>query len=157
MYDDVIVNYGITTFDNIGKSLLTEFQILTNDNWAAILYNIMDSDIPWIAAIYISFLVIFGSFFLVNIILAVIMDSFIKVQHEDMELQLRKDQERLALAYKQMKAKKLEITMEMLDDENGGKDGISIVLKKPDINSSSMKLFENSLNESSILEESTTR
>ena len=79
VYDDAVVNYGITTFDNIGKSLLTEFQILTNDNWASILYNVMDSETPWLAAIYFSFLVIFGSFFLINIILAVILDSFTKV------------------------------------------------------------------------------
>ena len=77
--DDWVVNYGITTFDNIGKSLLTEFQVLTNDDWARIMYNVMDAEMPWLAAIYFSFLVIFGSFFLINIILAVILDSFTKV------------------------------------------------------------------------------
>ena len=60
------------TFDNIGKALLTEFGILTNDDWATILFNVMDAELPWLAAIYFCFLVIFGSFFLVNIILAVI-------------------------------------------------------------------------------------
>ena len=43
------------------------------------MYNVMDAQISWLAAIYFSFIVIFGSFFLINIILAVIMDSFTKV------------------------------------------------------------------------------
>ena len=73
------------TFDNIGKALLTEFGILTNDDWATILFNVMDAELPWLAAIYFCFLVIFGSFFLVNIILAVILDSFTKVQQEDIK------------------------------------------------------------------------
>ena len=78
--DDVFINYGITSFDNIGKALLTEFQIITNDNWAITMYNLMDTEIAWLAALYFCFLVIFGSFFLVNIVLAVILESFTKVQ-----------------------------------------------------------------------------
>jgi hypothetical protein len=60
--------------------LLSVFQILTNDNWAATMYLLMNVDNPVIAPIYISSIVILGSFFLINIILAVILDSFISVQ-----------------------------------------------------------------------------
>lgn len=79
----------------MGKALLSEFQILTNDNWAAMMYNLMDNEISWVTAIYFCFLVIFGSFFLVNIVLAVILDSFTKVQQEELKLQLASDDKKM--------------------------------------------------------------
>ena len=33
VYDNVVLNYGITSFDNVGSSLLTVFQIVTTDGW----------------------------------------------------------------------------------------------------------------------------
>ena len=84
--DEGFINYGVLTFDNIGKALLSVFQIVTNDNWALTMYNLMNTDIiAAVSPLYFCFLVVFGSFFLLNIILAVILDSFIRVQQEDME------------------------------------------------------------------------
>ena len=87
-FDDVIdenfINYGVLTFDNIGKSLLTVFQILTNDNWAVTMYNLMDSELAMLSPLFLCTLVVMGSFFIINIILAVILDSFIRVQQEDL-------------------------------------------------------------------------
>lgn len=77
--DETFMNYGVLTFDNIGKALLSVFQILTNDNWAATMYMLMNVDNPVLAPIFLSAIVILGSFFLINIILAVILDSFITV------------------------------------------------------------------------------
>ena len=77
--DQTFVNYGVLTFDNIGKSLLTVFQILSNDNWALTMYNLMYVDILVISPLYFGLIVVLGSFFLINIILAVILDSFISV------------------------------------------------------------------------------
>ena len=77
--DETFMNYGVLTFDNIGKALLSVFQILTNDNWAATMYMLMNVDNPVLAPIFLSAIVILGSFFLINIILAVILDSFISV------------------------------------------------------------------------------
>lgn len=83
--DDVSINYGLLTFDNIGKALLSVFQILTNDNWAQTMYNLMNVDNPAIATLYLCSMVIIGSFFLMNLILAVILDSFISVQEDDIK------------------------------------------------------------------------
>jgi Ion transport protein len=77
--DEVFINYGVLTFDHIGKGLLSVFQILTNDNWALTMYNLMNVDNPVLATIFLSAIVVLGSFFLINIILAVILDSFISV------------------------------------------------------------------------------
>lgn len=81
--DDTAINYGVLTFDNFGKALLSIFQIITNDNWALTMYNLMNVANPVLAALFLCVLVFFGSFFIVNLILAVILDSFINVQQED--------------------------------------------------------------------------
>ena len=86
---DSTVNYGITTFTNIGKSLLTVFQVVTLDGWTKIMYTVFDSSNDLIAMIYFCLIVMLGSNFLINLILAVILDSFMKVQKKDLERELR--------------------------------------------------------------------
>jgi hypothetical protein len=44
------------------------------------MYNLMNATSPYMAAIYSCLIVFLGSFFLINIVLAVILDSFINVQ-----------------------------------------------------------------------------
>ena len=46
------------------------------------MYNLQDAMMPFVPAIYFCFLVVLGSFFLLNLILAVIMDSFDAVDSE---------------------------------------------------------------------------
>lgn len=40
------------------------------------MYNLMDSNFTLVAVIYFCLLVVFGSFFLLNLVLAVIMEKF---------------------------------------------------------------------------------
>ncbi len=82
------VNYGITNFDNIGRSLLTVFQIITQDTWYQYMCNLMDIDIPLFGALYSILMIIIGQFFLMNLILAVIIFSFIKSQKENLKADL---------------------------------------------------------------------
>ena len=49
------------------------------------MYNLMNVTNPVFAAIFIVLIVIVLSFFIINIILAVILDSFINVQQEDLK------------------------------------------------------------------------
>ena len=67
------INYGITTFDNIGSGILTIFQIITLEGWVYIMYNHMDSNLAPFSAIYFCLLVVIGSFFMLNLIVAAIM------------------------------------------------------------------------------------
>ena len=68
-----LINYGITTFDNIGSGILTIFQIITLEGWVYIMYNHMDSNLAPFSAIYFCLLVVIGSFFMLNLIVAAIM------------------------------------------------------------------------------------
>jgi hypothetical protein len=35
-----LINYGITTFDNLGAGMLTIFQVITLEGWTGIMYNV---------------------------------------------------------------------------------------------------------------------
>ena len=49
------------------------------------MYNMMNATNPVLASIFMVIVVIVLSFFIINIILAVILDSFITVQQEDIK------------------------------------------------------------------------
>ncbi|CAB3241437.1 unnamed protein product [Arctia plantaginis] len=71
-------NFGITNFDNIGYAMLTVFQCITLEGWTDIMYAIADvkgNTWPWI---YFVTLVIFGNFFVMNLILGVLSGEFSK-------------------------------------------------------------------------------
>uniref|UniRef100_A0A8C4QAD1 Voltage-dependent L-type calcium channel subunit alpha n=1 Tax=Eptatretus burgeri TaxID=7764 RepID=A0A8C4QAD1_EPTBU len=71
-------NGGITNFDNFFFAMLTVFQCITMEGWTDILYWMNDAmgfGLPW--AYFVS-LVIFGSFFVLNLVLGVLSGEFSK-------------------------------------------------------------------------------
>jgi len=84
--DGVINNgqiyYGIVNFDHLGTALLTVFQIITTDSWSQVMYNLFDADTGIIAGIFFILLIVVGSFFMLNLILAVIIQGFIQSQKD---------------------------------------------------------------------------
>ena len=78
-------------FDNLAWALLTIFQMITLEGWTIVMYNLMDSNIWWMGVIFSVFLVVIGSFLLLNVILAVLADALTMVE----EVQERQDQARL--------------------------------------------------------------
>lgn len=78
-----MINYGITSFDNIVDGFLTIFQMVTLEGWAFIMYNMMDATMDWLAIFVCVSVVILCGFFLVNVILAVLADSISSDELED--------------------------------------------------------------------------
>uniref|UniRef100_A0A669BTS2 Voltage-dependent L-type calcium channel subunit alpha n=1 Tax=Oreochromis niloticus TaxID=8128 RepID=A0A669BTS2_ORENI len=71
-------NGGITNFDNFFFAMLTVFQCITMEGWTDVLYWMNDAigfELPWV---YFVSLVIFGSFFVLNLVLGVLSGSFSK-------------------------------------------------------------------------------
>uniref|UniRef100_A0A3Q3INQ7 Voltage-dependent calcium channel alpha-1 subunit IQ domain-containing protein n=1 Tax=Monopterus albus TaxID=43700 RepID=A0A3Q3INQ7_MONAL len=65
-------NGGITNFDNFFFAMLTVFQCVTMEGWTDVLYWMNDAigfELPWV---YFVTLVIFGSFFVLNLVLGVL-------------------------------------------------------------------------------------
>ena len=75
-----MILYGLAGFDNLGWAMLTIFQMITLEGWTIVMYNLMDSNIKWMAVIFCVSLVIIGSFFLLNVILAVLADALNMVE-----------------------------------------------------------------------------
>ena len=80
-----LISYGIITFDNIGVALITIFQMITLEGWTDLMYNLSDASLPWMAVAFCCLLVMIGSFFLLNVILAVIMSAFDEVDKNSSE------------------------------------------------------------------------
>ena len=54
--------------------------MITLEGWTKIMYNLMDSNIAWMAVIFSILLVVIGAFFLLNVILAVLAEALTKVE-----------------------------------------------------------------------------
>jgi len=64
-------NFGISSFDNIMWAWLTIFQCISMEGWTTVMYFVMDAVNPW-AWVYFVLMIVFGSFFAVNLALAVL-------------------------------------------------------------------------------------
>ena len=74
--DIELIMYGIPGFDNVGQGFLTIFQILTLESWVYLMYNYSDAGSPTISVIFFVLVVLLGAFFTMNLVLAIIVDSF---------------------------------------------------------------------------------
>lgn len=70
-----LIVYNMMGFDHLGWAMLTIFQMITLEQWTTVMYLLMDSNIWWMAVIFAVSLVLIGSFFLLNVILAVLAEQ----------------------------------------------------------------------------------
>merc|ERR1711865_748181 len=66
------LNFGYTTFDNLLVAFLTIFQCVTEEGWVDIMYQIQDGFNGIAGAVVFILLLVFGSFLLLNLTLAVL-------------------------------------------------------------------------------------
>ena len=59
--------------------MLTIFQMITLEGWSDLMYNLSDATTPWVVISFCIMTVILGSFFIMNLVLAVIVDAFDEV------------------------------------------------------------------------------
>jgi hypothetical protein len=72
-----LLSYGIPNFNNLGSSLLLVLTMVSTDGWSQFMYNFIDVDHPVIGIVFSLTIIILGNFFLMNLILAVIMDTYV--------------------------------------------------------------------------------
>ncbi|XP_067298242.1 voltage-dependent T-type calcium channel subunit alpha-1H [Pseudorasbora parva] len=80
---------GAINFDNIGYAWIAIFQVITLEGWVDIMYYVMDAH-SFYNFIYFIFLIIVGSFFMINLCLVVIATQFSETKQR--ENQLMKEQ-----------------------------------------------------------------
>ncbi|KAK7790194.1 hypothetical protein R5R35_002964 [Gryllus longicercus] len=72
-------NYGYTSFDSFGWALLSAFRLMTQDYWENLYQLILRSAGPWHMLFFIV-IIFLGSFYLVNLILAIVAMSYDELQ-----------------------------------------------------------------------------
>ncbi|EGR31257.1 hypothetical protein IMG5_114650 [Ichthyophthirius multifiliis] len=140
-------NYGYTNFDNILIAIFSIFQSLTTEGWSKIVLILIYAQEPWIVYSYFILLILIGSFFVVNLILAVINDSFVNEEQKIKEKYLAQERKKLRKENNQKHRKyfsemmmktnftenqnsvKLQIYKEIQNNENEKKQEIQKVQK----------------------------
>ncbi|CAF1400942.1 unnamed protein product, partial [Rotaria sp. Silwood1] len=82
-----------TNFDSLRFALITVFQIITQEDWNEVLYNGMTKIGPW-SALYFIVLIVVGNYILLNLLVAILVESFSNVQ-EDITTNSNKSTDRL--------------------------------------------------------------
>ncbi|XP_071080138.1 sodium channel protein para-like isoform X7 [Haliotis cracherodii] len=75
-------NFGYTSFDNFGWALLCAFRLMTQDYWES-LYKLVLRAEGSAHAMYFVLVILLGSFYLVNLILAIVAMSYDEQQKQD--------------------------------------------------------------------------
>ncbi|TRY64414.1 hypothetical protein DNTS_017110, partial [Danionella cerebrum] len=76
---------GAINFDNIGYAWIAIFQVITLEGWSDIMYYVMDAH-SFYNFIYFIFLIIVGSFFMINLCLVVIATQFSETKQRENQL-----------------------------------------------------------------------
>ena len=79
-------NFGFTNFDHILYAWLTIFQCISLEGWTDVMYWVQDAVSPYVW-IYFCAMIVLGSFFAINLALAVLYVSFVseREEHEEEE------------------------------------------------------------------------
>ena len=78
--------WGYRTFDSMFESMLSIFQCITTENWAHIMYMFSDSSGAVVTPMIFCLLLLFGAYFVLNLILAVLGDNFDEMMIRELEV-----------------------------------------------------------------------
>eukprot|EP01065_Artemidia_motanka_P036315 TRINITY_DN4422_c0_g1_i1.p1 TRINITY_DN4422_c0_g1~~TRINITY_DN4422_c0_g1_i1.p1 ORF type:complete len:2239 (+),score=744.97 TRINITY_DN4422_c0_g1_i1:79-6717(+) len=79
---DANPNMGRTSFDNLAWTLLTLFVSVTMEGWTDVMYFVQDS-LSWWFCLYFVVLILFGSFFVMNLVLVMIGVAYLDVEMQE--------------------------------------------------------------------------
>lgn len=84
-------NYGYTSFDTFGWAFLSAFRLMTQDYWENLYQLVLRSAGPWHMLFFIV-IIFLGSFYLVNLILAIVAMSYDELQKKAEEEELAEEE-----------------------------------------------------------------
>lgn len=88
------MNFGFTNFDHLGKAAVVLFICLPREGWTDIMYMLQDAGYAIMSSIYFISFVTIGSYFMLNLALAVIWENFSDASI--VEAQERKNREEIS-------------------------------------------------------------
>uniref|UniRef100_A0A5K3EQS3 Ion_trans domain-containing protein n=1 Tax=Mesocestoides corti TaxID=53468 RepID=A0A5K3EQS3_MESCO len=77
-------NFGYTNFDNFASALLCSFRLITQDFWESLYQLVLRANGPT-HVFFFAMVIFLGSFYLLNIILAIVSMSYEQVCKQDLE------------------------------------------------------------------------
>ena len=112
---DKLIMFDIVNFNSFPAAMRSIFIAISLEGWILMLYNYSDANQPFLCAVFFIFLVIFGAFFALNLVLAEVILNYYSSQAEerqkvDMEQAEKANQERLKDAG-EFKKKKTEFSL----------------------------------------------
>jgi hypothetical protein len=93
MRNNADFNYGLTNFNSLPNAIIVVFQCITLEGWTDIMYLAQDAHNDYFAYLYFLALTFVGSFFLINVALAVVWEAFSELNAEALEEELEKEKE----------------------------------------------------------------
>merc|ERR1711871_1396027 len=78
-------NFRLTHFDHLPGAFLVVFQCMTCEGWTDIMYMLQDAHNDYFASVYFCLLILLTSFFLLNVALAVMGDTFSRLSEGPQE------------------------------------------------------------------------
>ena len=81
--------YNAINFNDLYRAVVCVFETLTMEGWSTQMINLMESGQEVEAVLFYLLQIAFGSYFILNLILAVIMGSFSKFEQKEIEEKLK--------------------------------------------------------------------
>ncbi|XP_042204469.1 sodium channel protein para-like isoform X5 [Homarus americanus] len=131
-------NYGFTNFDSFGWAFLSAFRLMTQDYWENLYQLVLRSAGPW-HIIFFVVIIFLGSYYLVNLILAIVAMSYDQLQKKAEEEEEAALAEEEALRAQEVEAD--EATEAALALARGDLDGGSIIKSPSDFSCHSYELY----------------
>lgn len=75
--------YNTLNFNNLFNAMVVIFEAITLEGWSTQMFNLIDSGNGTFSVVFYLLIVAFGSYFIVNLILAVILGSFSKFENQE--------------------------------------------------------------------------
>ncbi|KAG8191415.1 hypothetical protein JTE90_010589 [Oedothorax gibbosus] len=127
-------NYGYTNFDSFGSALLSAFRLMTQDAWEELYQMILITAGPWHMCFFVV-IIFLGSFYLVNLILAIVAMSYDELQRKAEE-----EEEAAAAEEAAMQAEAAHL-IEVEEEKERERRGEGVVKSPSDLSCSSYELF----------------
>ena len=105
-FDDIVPRGN---FDEFASAFITVFQVLTMENWQTVLYDSMRSKVAkfLVASYYIAWIFV-GNFILLNLFLAILLDSFLGEEEDEESAQQDAERRRKKMLKLRKKKKALD-------------------------------------------------
>mmetsp|Transcript_88982 Transcript_88982/g.157547 ORF Transcript_88982/g.157547 Transcript_88982/m.157547 type:complete len:1931 (-) Transcript_88982:53-5845(-) len=83
IYENINADNGFTGYQTLWSGLITTFQVVNIEGWTTLLNRFMDAKWPDLSTVYFILLMLFGGLVLMNLVLAILWESFDKTVRED--------------------------------------------------------------------------